>query len=633
MLARNSVRSLSKRLLSSTSGGHVSSASSSIHSTTQKGLFSSYTQTQNGRVASFHKMMLIQQQNQQPSATTTSKTSSSPSSNNNNNTTTAVNSTTTAGANKPTTTTLSQQQKQQSGGSGSSSSNKQQQGGSKSGSMFKTVLISSLLTGAVAAGVVFYINNSLQAMEKDHAQQAKTAEKLKREIQAKKLQQEQAKSKLSSLSNELEELEKQHTAKLLALKDSYNNKMNLLQEQLKELVQKVSSLEQEKRELSENLERNIKLQQDLLSEKEALQSEKNILEQQLNSLNSLQVRSSGSIISDVLGREIDDLTAPLSEEDRDKFLSRIHRLETQLAKKEKLIEQIKHESEESIHRMKALTEEKLASLKKESEENIATLQNQMEELQKKHAEDLEAERRKILDEFELNMQRQAHDLLMGFYDNALQRSKHVQELTNQVYAMEETYKVASSNFSSNIDLQKFAAAVLALQDILQTSAPFKPELDTLKKLAENDELIRTVVETIPRSISENGVQKLDDLTERFKVVKRKAIEASLTPHDSGLLGVFYAKLLSLAVVAEEGFVDGETLNAIMARTEFYLQQRRLVDAVNEIDKTQHVSSEEVKRILQDWVLEAKNRLLIDQALQTLQSHLVVQSHSLEKRQQ
>ncbi|KAG2373553.1 hypothetical protein C9374_012016 [Naegleria lovaniensis] len=622
MLARNSVRSLTKRLLSS----GVSSTSS-----TQKGLLSSYaTSAQNGMAASFHKMMILQQ-NQQPSgsaSTTPSSTSKTSSStlNNNNSSTTAVNSTT---ANKPIITTT----QQQSGSGSSSNNNNKQQTDSKGGSMAKTVLISSLLTGALAAGVVFYINNSLKAMEKDHAQQVKKAEKLKREIQANKLQQEQAKSKLSSLSTELEELEKQHSAKLLALRDSYNTKMNQLQEQLKELVQKVSSLEQEKRALSENLERNIKLHQDLLSEKEALQSEKNILEQQLDSLNSLQVRSSGSIISDVLGREIDDVTAPLSEEDRDKFLSRIHRLESQLARKEKLIEQIKHESEESIHRMKALSEEKLASLKKESEENIAALQNQMQELEKKHSEEIETERRKILDEFELKMQQQAHDLLISFYDNALQRSKHVQELTNQVYAMEETYKVASTNFSSNIDLQKFAAAVLALQDMLQTNAPFKPELDTLRKLAENDELIRTVVETIPRSISENGVQKLDDLTDRFKVVKRKAIEASLTPHDSGLLGVFYAKLLSLAVVAEEGFVDGETVNAIMARTEFYLKQRRLVDAVNEIDKTHSVASDEVKQILKDWILEAKNRLLIEQALQTLQSHLVVQSHSLERRQQ
>ncbi|EFC50575.1 predicted protein [Naegleria gruberi] len=545
---------------------------------------------------------------------------------NNNNITTSSSSFHTASqkfdTTKPAAAPIAQQQQQK--GNNNSGSGQQTSGGS----MGKTVVISTLLTGALGVGFVLYFNNYLQSLEKKNQEQASSIESQKKKIQAEKLEQDN--DKINSINSELEGLEKAHSAKLSALKETYTNKMNELQHQLNAINEKITSLEKEKNDLSVTLEKNRKKQLELLSEKENLISEKKTLEDQLNSFSSLKVRSTDAVLSDILGRQVEEGEV-LTEEDRDKFLSRIQRLESQVKRKDKMIEQIKQETEENIQRIKTISQEKLRAVQSESEESIKKLESEMESVKNEYSALIAKERETILDEFEKKMQEQAHSLLIGYYDSVLDRSKHVQELTNKVYAMEETFKVASANFSNNIDLQNLTAAVLALQDTLQTNAPFKPEVDTLKRLSDNDEFLKAALESIPKSITESGVLKLDDLTSRFKIVKKKAIEASLIPEETGLMGLLLAKTLSVGVVAEEGFVDGDSLPAILSRAEFYLKQKRLTDAVNEINKAYCVAPKNVTQVIEDWATEARNRLLVEQVLETMSSHLVIQSHSLKQQ--
>ena len=510
-----------------------------------------------------------------------------------------------------------------------SQSNNNNQSGSSStgGGVFKPMLLSLLLSGAIGAGVIYYYNDSLKALEEQHSAQSKQVEQIKKELEAKKIEQEQSKS---SINSELETLEQSHAAKIQKLKDSFNSEMEQLQKLLKQLQERSVAVEQEKKALSESLDKNLKKERELLAERENLLSQKKQLEEQLHSVSSLKVRSSESILNDVLGREVREGDI-LTEEDRDIFLSRVQRLEAQLERKEKSIESIKTLNETQIQRMKEMSEEKLATMKREYEEKAASLQKEMEALQKKHDEEVERERKAMIDNLDAKLQQQAHELLIKFYDGALDRSKQVQEMTHKVYAMEEVYGIAAANFTNNIDLQKLTATIFSLQESIQNGAPFKPEMDTLKQLSETDDLIKAVVDTVPVTISKNGVSKLDDLVERFKIVKKKAIESSLVPVTGGLFGYLYSKLVSAAVVAEEGFVDGESVNAILSRTEFYLKQRRLLDAVNEINKCQNLKNENVNLVLRDWIAEAHNRLLVDEALQTLISHLIIQSHSIKSQ--
>src|SRR3989338_7177778 len=62
---------------------------------------------------------------------------------------------------------------------GDKKSNDNNNGGQKQGSMAGTVVLSTLLTGALGVGFVLYFNNYLQSLQKKHEQQSSSIENYK----------------------------------------------------------------------------------------------------------------------------------------------------------------------------------------------------------------------------------------------------------------------------------------------------------------------------------------------------------------------------------------------------------------------------------------------------------------------
>ncbi|KAL9650531.1 hypothetical protein ABK040_004750 [Willaertia magna] len=503
----------------------------------------------------------------------------------------------------------------------------------KKGSSFGLYLTG--LLGGVLAGAGYYaylqknkgelknIKSSLQNKIKTKEDELKNSDDLEKRIK-------QLESQISNIKNSkdknVEDLKNKYDREkeniLKQLNDEQNENVNR-RDKLNQLVLDLQKIQQELKELT--------------SEKDLLLKETNQVKEQYKLVQQVEVKPKDEILTSILGRKLEE--NEFLEEDKDKLLSAIQRLENRLIRAERSLEQIKLDRENKLKELQVLNEEMLKKLREEGNADINNLEKRKEAVKELNERVIEQLREDMLNDLDKKLQLQAHDLLIQYYDNNLKRSQQLQELTSRVYAMEEVFDIASKNFTDTVDLQKFTSVLYSLKNVLELNAsPFKPELDVLRKLGENDEVVKVVVNSIPEELSVQGVTRFEDLVERFKLVKRKAIESTLTPERSGFLGILYSKVASLFVVAEEGFVDGDTVNAILARTEFYLRQRRLSDAIQEIHKCldkhkEHhtFSDSDIQVVLRDWVNEAQNRLIVDQAANVLSNHLVVLTHSIEQR--
>ncbi len=91
---------------------------------------------------------------------------------------------------------------------------------------------------------------------------------------------------------------------------------------------------------------------------------------------------------------------------------------------------------------------------------------------------------------------------------------------------------------------------------------FTSEIQRLKKETSHLELARVCLDSIPQSVSDQGILSHDDLINRFEVVKDKVKEASFVGPNGGMWSFAFSSVLSrlsLSAPGEEGDVEGTFL--------------------------------------------------------------------------
>jgi hypothetical protein len=314
--------------------------------------------------------------------------------------------------------------------------------------------------------------------------------------------------------------------------------------------------------------------------------------------------------------------------------NQIEQLRQMVKEREDFILQIAEESKRREQELLDETEKKLAAAQREYEEQLAARLEEADEVMK-------AKIRKAVEEKE-------HELNISFNDYKLSRAEKLKELANKVYALEYAFQTNLHYLRDSFALQQLTSAVLSLQQILRTNGPFKPEVDVLKRLAEEDALVQCVLDSIPEQLVTDGVPKLDDLQDRFKLVKKKAIQAAYSPSNT-LLGYAISKLFSFFIFEERGYIPGNSFQAVLSRAEYYLENGKLVESLAEIETIYEKGKEgqqeekqselnpeqmsDIEFILRDWVNAAKSRLLADQALEILEAHLFVLNNAINQKQE
>jgi len=143
--------------------------------------------------------------------------------------------------------------------------------------------------------------------------------------------------------------------------------------------------------------------------------------------------------------------------------------------------------------------------------------------------------------------------------------------------------------------------------------PFDRELARLKRLAEEEkdaEVLKAVLAAVPESVAAEGVDSVPELMDRFEYVADKVRQASLVPENGGVLAHGMSVMLSKFMFKKHGLVPGNDVEAILARTEYYLLESDLEQAVRELNQLKGWG----KRLAKDWIVAARRRVEVGQAI-------------------
>ncbi|KAF9361938.1 Formation of crista junctions protein 1 [Mortierella sp. AD094] len=149
--------------------------------------------------------------------------------------------------------------------------------------------------------------------------------------------------------------------------------------------------------------------------------------------------------------------------------------------------------------------------------------------------------------------------------------------------------------------------------------PFDRELARLKRLAESEkdaELLKAVLAAVPEAVAAQGVDSVPELVDRFEYVADKVRQASLVPDNGGVLAHGMSVVLSKLMFKKHGLVPGNDVEAILARTEYYLHENDLEQAVRELNQLKGWG----KRLAKDWIIAARSRVEVGQAIDVINTH-------------
>ncbi|KAI8992550.1 glucose-6-phosphate dehydrogenase [Pilobolus umbonatus] len=156
-------------------------------------------------------------------------------------------------------------------------------------------------------------------------------------------------------------------------------------------------------------------------------------------------------------------------------------------------------------------------------------------------------------------------------------------------------------------------AIDSLKNTLQhhQRQPFVDELQALSMNTKDDEMIQTALKVIPKNLAEEGVNTIPELSNRFEEVSHEIRQVALVPEDGGFGSHVISILMSYLMFQKSGLVEGDDVEAVLARTDYYLKKDNLEYATRELNQLTGWP----KRLAQDWIQSARRHLEVKQALE------------------
>ena len=151
--------------------------------------------------------------------------------------------------------------------------------------------------------------------------------------------------------------------------------------------------------------------------------------------------------------------------------------------------------------------------------------------------------------------------------------------------------------------------------------PFREELRVLRHIsaAREDPVVTVVLETLEGTdIPDIGVEPFADLASWFaSEVAPKVSQVALVPDENaGVLSYLASRALSSLRFKRSGLVEGDDVLSVLARAEYYLNEKDLDTATRELNQLKGPA----KTLLHDWLEAARRRLEVQQALDVSASH-------------
>ncbi len=156
-------------------------------------------------------------------------------------------------------------------------------------------------------------------------------------------------------------------------------------------------------------------------------------------------------------------------------------------------------------------------------------------------------------------------------------------------------------------------ALVALQRVIDSGAPYQAELDVLSRLAPG----RPALEAL-RARAETGAPTLLALKADFPEAARAARAAASRALSKGPVADFFARLETLISIRPAAPMAGGSAIAIISRAEDRLDKDMLAAAVTELEALPAPSSDAFSQ----WLADARARLAADQAIADLNAALL-----------
>ncbi|KAI9313299.1 mitochondrial inner membrane protein Mitofilin [Dichotomocladium elegans] len=150
---------------------------------------------------------------------------------------------------------------------------------------------------------------------------------------------------------------------------------------------------------------------------------------------------------------------------------------------------------------------------------------------------------------------------------------------------------------------------------------FINELEAFRNSAKDSTVIETVLSSIPREVAEEGIESMGDLASRFETVADNVRQVALVPENGGFGAHIVSMIMSKLMFRKEGLVDGADVEAVLARSKYYLKNGDLENAARELNQL----SGWPKRLANDWIEAARHHLEVKQALEVAETTTILNS--------
>ncbi|KAJ1929020.1 hypothetical protein FBU59_007081, partial [Linderina macrospora] len=175
---------------------------------------------------------------------------------------------------------------------------------------------------------------------------------------------------------------------------------------------------------------------------------------------------------------------------------------------------------------------------------------------------------------------------------------------------------------------RLSVAIASLKSAVidgKRQTPFASELSALASAATTDfPATQAAVAAIPRELAEQGVPSQVELEDRFEAVRKEIRSVSLVPENGNFGSQVLSATLSKVMFEKEGLVEGDDVEAVLARTGHYLKEHNLDMAARELNQLRGWP----KKLAEDWIATARRRLEVEQALRVAESEEFLAKFSL-----
>ncbi|KAG1342414.1 protein WEAK CHLOROPLAST MOVEMENT UNDER BLUE LIGHT 1 [Cocos nucifera] len=169
-------------------------------------------------------------------------------------------------------------------------------------------------------------------------------------------------------------------------------------------------------------------------------------------------------------------------------------------------------------------------------------------------------------------------------------------------------------------VHKLALGTLALEDALSKGLPIQAEVAALRKSLEGidkESLLDLALTSLPDEILNYGSCTQMQLNQKFDSLKRNLRHFSLIPAGGGGILTHAVAHFASSIKMKEGEC-GDGIESVISKVENFLLEGKLAEAADALGGG--VRGSQAEEIVIEWVRQATNRAIAEQALSLLQSY-------------